>query len=246
MADTHFPENDAEYVLEEMTAEEHLTELRRRLIITLVFLFIGSVGGWFLVPPLVTKFAADLARTFVFISPAEAFMSFLKVALAAGVAFASPIVVLQAWQFVLPGLFPHEQRVARAFIVPSLLLFFGGLAFAYFGVYPLALRFLLGFGGEQAEPVISIARFLTFFFGVTVPFGFVFQFPLVLVVLVRLRIFSATMLRRMRRFVYFASFVIGALLTPPDVASQIMMAAAIIVLYEGTMWFIRRGEDPDA
>lgn len=231
----------AEYILAEMTLEEHLVELRRRLLICLGTLFVGSVIGWVAVPALLQRFAADVGRTFVFVSPAEAFSSHLKMALFVGLAMASPVILVQTWLFVLPALFPHEQKAARRYLVPSFTLFVIGIAFAYFAVYPIALRFLLGFGSEQVLPYISVARFLTFFISVTLPFGLVFQFPVVLLVLVQIEMVSMDTLHQWRRVVYFVAFVVGAILTPPDVASQIMMAIPIIGLYELTLWLMRRG-----
>lgn len=230
-----------EFILPEMTTEEHLAELRRRLVISLVCLAGGTVVGWLLVPSILRSFGRDLGGTFVFVSPAEGFTTYLKVALLCGVVFASPVILYQGWQFVLPALFPHERALARQYVLPALALFVGGVLFAYFVVYPLALLFLLGFGSEQVAPVIAVSRFVTFFVSVTLPFGLVFQFPIVLLILVRLEMVTLQRLRALRRIVYFGAFVIGALLTPPDVASQVLMAIPMILLYELTLWRLSRG-----
>ncbi len=232
---------DSEYMLPEMTTVEHLTELRRRLLICLAAFVAGSVFGWMAAPHLLRRFMADIGRTFVFVSPGEAFASHLKLALLVGLALALPVIVVQGWLFVLPALFPHERRAARRYLVPSFLLFVGGVAFAYFAVYPLVLYFLLGFGTEQVQPAIAVGRFLTFLTSLTLPFGLVFQFPVVLMALVELEMVDVATLMRLRRMVFFLAFVVGALLTPPDAASQILMAAPIVVLYELTLWRLRRG-----
>lgn len=231
----------SEYILVEMTTEEHLTELRRRLVIALLSLAASTIVGWRLVPTMLRSFARDVGRTFVYVSPAEGFTTHLKLAFLTGVFFAAPVVLYQAWHFVLPALFPHEQKLVRQYVVPSLALFVGGIVFAYFAVYPLALLFLLGFGSEQVEPVIAVARFVTFFVSVTLPFGLVFQFPIIMLLLVHLGIVTPERLRSMRRIVYFGAFVVGALLTPPDVASQVLMAIPIIILYELTLWRVQKG-----
>lgn len=233
--------SSSNYILPEMSTIEHLTELRRRLIVAIVCFVAASGIGWLLVPLMLESFAMDVGRQFVFVSPAEGFMTHLKLALLAGLFLSAPVILYQAWQFILPGLFPHEQKLARRFVVPSLLLFVGGIAFSYFAVYPLALIFLLGFGSQDVEPTIAIARFVTFFVSVTLPFGLVFQFPIIIVLLVRLQMVSLVRLRNMRRVVYFLAFVVGALLTPPDVASQVLMAIPIILLYELTLWILSRG-----
>lgn len=232
----------SEYILPEMTTEEHLTELRRRLIVSILCLAAGTAIGWFFVPAMLHSFAGDVGHPFVFVSPAEGFTTHLKLAFMAGVFLAAPVVLYQGWQFILPALFPHEQSLVRQYVVPSLALFVGGIVFAYFAVYPLALLFLLGFGSDQVEPAIAIARFVTFFVSVTLPFGLVFQFPVVLLVVVRLGIVTLEQLRAVRRFVYFGSFVVATLLTPPDVASQVLMAIPMIILYELTLWSLHKGD----
>ena len=105
----------------------------------------------------------------------------------------------------------------------------------------MALVFFLQFADTQVEPVLSVASYVTFVVGVTLPFGFVFQFPVVLSVLVRLGIVSVAGLRAMRRVVYFMSFIVGAMLTPPDIASQLLMAVPIILLFEITVSLLKRG-----
>lgn len=230
-----------DYVLPEMTTVEHLVELRRRLIYSILCLIVGSIIGWLLVPTILAAFARDVGDSFVFLSPAEGFTTHLKIALLCGLFLALPVILYQAWQFILPALFPHERKLARQYVVPSVALFIGGVIFAYLAVYPLALIFLLGFSTSDVAPVMSIGRFITFFVSVTLPFGLVFQFPVILLVLVGLEIVSLQRLHAMRRVVYVGAFVVGALLTPPDVASQVLMAIPIIGLFELTLWRLRRG-----
>ncbi|HEY8417732.1 MAG TPA: twin-arginine translocase subunit TatC [Limnochordales bacterium] len=234
-------DSSSEYVLVEMTTEEHLAELRSRLLVSLAALTVGTVIGWFLVPSMLRRFAQDTARPFIFVAPAEAFTTYLKMAVLIGAGLASPIIVLEAWRFVLPALFPHERRLLGRYLPASLALFAGGVAFGYWGVYPVALRFFLGFGTESVQPAIAVGRFLSFFISVTVPFGLVFQFPLVLSILVRMGMVTVAGLIRLRKIIYFLSFVVGAVLTPPDAVSQVMMALPLIVMYEVTLWRMRKG-----
>lgn len=236
-------DSSSEYVLPEMTTEEHLAELRRRLLVSLAALTAGTVLGWFLVPDMLRRFAADTQRSaFVFVAPAEAFTTYLKMAVLIGAALASPVIVVQAWRFLLPALFPHEQRLLARYLPASLGLFALGVAFGHFGVYPVALRFFLGFGSESVQPAIAVGRFLGFFISVTLPFGLVFQLPIVLSILVRLQMVTVSGLARLRKMVYFLAFVVGAILTPPDAASQVMMALPLIVMFEVSLWRMRKGE----
>lgn len=234
-------EAGTEYLLPTMTTEEHLTELRRRLLISVGAWAAGSIVGWQAAPGWLRRFAADVGQPLIFVSPGEAFASYLKMAILTGLALAAPVILHQAWLFVLPALFPHEQRAARRFLIPSLALFVAGLAFAFLVVYPLALRFLLGFGGEQLQPAVSVSRFLTFFIAVTVPFGLAFQFPVALALLVELELTTVARLTQLRRIVYFLAFVVAAILTPPDVVSQVLLAVPVIVLYEAALWRLRKG-----
>lgn len=229
-----------------MSTEEHLTELRRRLIVSLLCLAAGAAVGWVFVPEMLRVFARDVGHTFVFVSPAEGFTTHLKLAFTAGMFLAAPVALFQLWQFVLPALFPHERRLAQQYVLPSLALFVFGIVFAYVAVYPLALLFLLGFGSGSVEPVLSVARFVTFLMSVTLPFGLVFQFPVVLFVLVRLELVTTHRLRALRRVIWFLAFIVSALLTPPDLASQVLMAIPIIVLYELALWRLERTGTADA
>lgn len=230
------------HIFKQMTMVEHLSELRRRLGVSIVCLAVGTAVGWQFVPTMLQSFAQDVGRTFVFVSPAEGFTTHLKLSLLAGIFLAAPVFLTQTWYFIVPALFPHEQNLLRKYIVPSLLLFVGGITFAYFTVYPLALLFLLGFDTTQLQPVLAIARFVSFLFSVTLPFGFVFQFPIMLLLLVRLNVVTVRQLHVLRRVAYVAAFAVGALLTPPDAASQVLMAVPIILLYEFMLWRLRKGD----
>jgi len=217
-----------------MTTVEHLTELRYRILVSLGALLVCSVIGWLLIPRIVAVIVG-MVGPLIFVTPAEAFVSYLKIAFTTGLFLSSPVIFWQAWQFVLPALFPHERAAVARAAPAAIGLFCAGLAFSYFLIVPIVLRFLLGFGTEHLVPALSIGRFLSFFLGVTLPFGFVFQIPLVILLLLHLELVTLERLRAMRKFVMFGSFVVGAMLTPPDVASQVLMAVPVILLYEAAL-----------
>lgn len=226
-----------------MTTVEHLTELRYRIVVSIAALLTGSVIGWFLVPRVLSMLVALTGQgKLIFVTPTEAFFSFLKIAFTIGIFLSSPVLFWQGWKFVLPALFPHEREAILRYTPAALLLFVTGLIFAYFAILPIALRFLLGFGTADLAPALAIGRFLSFFLGITIPFGLVFQIPMVILLLLHLKIVTLDLLRRIRRFVWFGSFVVGAMLTPPDVASQILMAIPVIILYESAIAIYARGE----
>lgn len=210
---------------------EHLDELRMRLIVSLSCVALGTVIGWIVAPRVIDAFAQRVDRL-IYVAVTEAFFARFKIALAVGVLLALPVIVHQAWRFVLPALFPDEERIIRPMVWTGLLLLAMGFAFGYWVVYPLSLSFFLQFGTEGLRPAISINRHLAFFLGTTLSFGMAFQMPLVILTLVRMGVITAVWLRQMRRQALFFAFVVGALLTPADAVSQVLMAIPLFVLYE--------------
>lgn len=225
-----------------MTTVEHLTELRYRIVVSGLTFLACAVVGWFLVPS-VLKVFVSMVGPLVFVAPAEAFVSHLKIAASIGLVLASPVIFWQAWQFLLPALFPHEREMLLRYLPAAVVLFCIGLVFAYTLILPIALRFFLGFGNESLQPTLAIGRFLGFFLTMTLPFGLVFQIPLVILGLIYFDVVSLEWLRKQRKYVIFAAFVIGAVLTPADAASQILMAVPMIVLYEIALWIAGRQQE---
>ncbi|MBI2915084.1 MAG: twin-arginine translocase subunit TatC [Firmicutes bacterium] len=215
----------------EMTLVGHLDELRKRLIWASASLIAGTVGGWFLAPGILRSFARD-AGGFVYLAPAEAFASYLKTAVAIGCVLASPVILAEAWLFVVPGLYPGERRAALRYLPGALALFGLGLAFGYYVAYPVALLFLLGFGSQRLVPALAVSRYLMFVFSLTVPFGLAFQLPLVASFLTRQGVLSPEFLRRKRRGAYLLAFVLGGVFTPPDVISQLLLAVPLVLVFE--------------
>lgn len=223
----------------EMTLVEHLAELRLRLIVVLISFVLGAIVGWLGVPYVLDMFEQQVGRL-VFFTPAEAFVTRLKIAAFLGLLITGPIAVAQAWLFVMPALFPHERRMLRAYVPISLGLFALGLLFGFYVIYPVALGFVLGVIGSDVQAAISVAELLTFFVGTTVPLGLAFQLPMVLLVVARLRLVNPLVLRRGRRHVIFWTFVLSAVVTPPDVVSQILLALPVLALFELGLCLARR------
>ena len=210
---------------------EHLEELRWRLIVCLLAFGAATAAGWFYVPDVLRYFSATVGRL-IFVAPAEAFFARFKIAAGIGLVVSLPVILVQAWRFVLPALFPEEKRVLRSFVWIGVGLFAAGLAFGFFVAYPVSLAFFLGFGTEGLRPAIVISRHLGFFLGTTASFGLAFQLPLVVLALVRLGAVTPERLREMRRSAVFFAFVAAAALTPADAVSQILMALPLVGLYE--------------
>ncbi|MGE5585625.1 MAG: twin-arginine translocase subunit TatC [Bacillota bacterium] len=222
-----------------MDLVEHLAELRRRILVCLMATVAGSALGYAVSPQVLEVLARPLGR-FVFTAPAEALLARLRISMMIGIVIASPIITIQSWLFIAPGLRRDERRLTWRFVPAVALLFAAGVAFAYVAVYPLALRFFLRFAGAPLVPAISIGRFLRFLAAFVFPFGVAFQVPLVVYVLVRMNLLSRDTLVRSRKYVYVLVFIVAAALTPPDVVSQVLMAVPMLVLFEGTVLLTRR------
>lgn len=220
---------------------EHLDELRRRIVISLVAFVAASVVGWFFTDDVLRFFQASVERL-IFVAPAEAFFTRLKIAASIGLLLSSPVILWQAWNFVLPALFPEERRVLRTFVAMALTLLAAGIGFGFALVYPLALSFFLSFSAEGLNPAIVVSRHLGFFLGTTLSFGIAFQIPLAFLAAVRLGALTADRLRENRKVAVFFSFVVATMMTPSDVISQVMMAVPLAILYEVAVWLAPRFE----
>lgn len=236
MEQTPGPENKAQ---REMTLVGHLGELRWRIVVSVVAIVAGTLFAYLYVDELM-RFVTAPAGKLYFMSPAEGFFSFLKLAVFAGFMLALPVVLWQAWAFVAPALTSGEKKWAIIMVPGSVLLFFTGVAFAYFMVWPAAVKFFLGFGSESLQPMLSLGQYLSFMLSFILPFGIIFNLPLLLLVLAKMGIISSSFLAKQRRVMILVAFIAGGIITPtPDIFSQTMMAIPIIILYEASIWAVK-------
>ena len=230
----------------EMTLVEHLTELRRRLVISVAAVTVGAVVGWFLYRPVLRllldpyrRAVGDPHAKFVFFGVAEPFLIQLKVSVVIGLFIASPVVLMQLWRFITPGLYPNERRMAIPFILSSIFLFCLGAFFAWL-TFPAALKFLLGFGGAELAPFLSAERYITFMLLLILAFGVSFELPVVLQFLVLAGVVSSRQLRTWRRWAILLITIFAAVITPTqDPFSMTLMAAPMVVFYEAVIWISR-------
>jgi sec-independent protein translocase protein TatC len=216
----------------------HLEELRRRLIICFIAVGVGFVGCYLfkerlfalLMEPLVG--VMEPGQNLVFTGLPEAFFTYLKVSFLAGLMAASPVVIYQFWMFVAPGLYDKEKRLLVPVVFLSSLFFVGGALFGYFVVFPYGFKFFLGFATEIIRPLPSMKEYLSFSSKLLLAFGLVFELPLVITFLAKLGIVSVDFLKKNRKYALLLFFVGAAILTPPDVVTQVMMALPLMVLYE--------------
>jgi sec-independent protein translocase protein TatC len=226
-----------------MSFFDHLEELRRRIFYAIIAVGIAAIAGWFVSAPLL-EFITRPVHKLVFLAPAEAFVTQLKVALIAGALIAAPVVLYQFWRFVRPALLPREAGSIGLAVAFGTLFFFGGFAFAYFAALPVGLKFLLGFESPKLEPMLSIGRYVSFATGIMLAFAIVFQMPVVLFFLTKLGIVTPKMLWKNQRLAILIIVIAAAIFTPPDVVSQMLMAVPMLVLYELSIlgsWLAVRG-----
>jgi len=218
----------------------HLSELRRRLIISVLALVVGAIVGFILynriLEILIRPYTEVTNNTeFVFFDPLEAFATRLKVAAWSGGFLASPVVLWQLWRFITPGLHKKEKRYAIPFIVASILLFALGAFVALF-TFESALRFLVGVGGENLTPLFSASKFLSLIILMILAFGIAFEFPVLLVCLELAGVVSSKKLRGWRRPALVVIVAVAAVITPSqDPYSLFAMVAPMYLFYEGSI-----------
>ena len=225
--------------LQEMTLVGHLGELRRRIIVAVVAIVVGALAAYYYIDELM-RFVTAPAGKLYFMSPAEGFFAYLKLAVFAGFMLALPVVLWQVWAFVAPALTSGEKKWAFIMVPGAVALFFTGVAFAYLLVWPAAVNFFLGFGSESLQPMLSLGQYLSFLLSFILPFGIIFNLPLALLVLAKMGIISSRFLAKQRRMMILVAFIIGGIITPtPDIFTQTMMAIPIILLYEASIWAVK-------
>ena len=214
----------------------HLMALRRVLIVSaaavaiafvLVFyVAIEKLMAWIIGP------IAERGIEIIYTAMSEALVTKFKVAIVAAIILASPVIIWQVWSFIKPALYPKEKKTFRGLFLVALLLFLLGVAFCYLAVYTLAVDFFLVAGDNLATPMLSIDKYVSFLFGFIVPFGLAFQLPVALYLTTRMGLTDYKMLASKRKFVILGIFVLAAVLTPPDVVSQVALGLPMILLYE--------------
>ena len=231
-----------------MPLVDHLSELRRRVAISVIAIAIGAVVGFILAEPIIRLLLTPLPNEeVVFLTLSGGFMVYLRVALIVGILLALPVILYQLWAFVAPGLLPEERRAALPWIPMTVVFFLLGTVVAWVTL-PYAVGFLLGFEIEGALVALPSAEayfsFVTFLFLV---FGLVMQFPIVLVFLDRLGILDVDQLRAMRRYVLLGVVIFAVVITPGgDPFSPIVLAGTMYMLYEFTILLLRRRRREEA
>jgi sec-independent protein translocase protein TatC len=250
------PDPDDELAGTEQPFVTHLVELRDRLIRAslAVLICFGALALWpgpshlydLLAAPLVAHLpkGATLIATNV-ISP---FIVPLKITLLAAFLLALPVVLYQAWAFVAPGLYSHEKKLVLPLVVSSTFLFFVGVGFCYFFVFGQVFKFIQGFAPKSITAAPDIEAYLSFVMTMFIAFGAAFEVPIVVVVLARLGVVPVEKLKSFRSYFIVLAFIVAAVITPPDIVSQLALAIPMCLLYEAGIWaaqlFIKHTQAP--
>lgn len=217
-----------------MPITEHLEELRKRILVSLIAVGLGFAVSLTLTTPILKWLQRPLGEDLYFFSPTEAFWTHLKVAFFSGLFLASPVVLYQGWRFVAPGLYRRERRYALFFVLLSLFFLMLGLLFCAYIALPFAMQFLISFGTERGiKPLISIQMYIDFTLKFYLAFGLIFQVPIALTLLARMGLLTAHFLARHRKYAFLINSVVAAILTPTsDIFNMMLMLIPLTLLYE--------------
>jgi len=224
-----------------MSFMEHLEELRKRLLRAALAIMVGFVVcisfAYYIMNFATEPLRALLPKdtTMIFTKLQDPFFVWVKVSVVTGIFLVLPYVLYQVWRFIAPGLYKKERKTALPFVVIGTALFYIGSAFAYFAVFPVVFGFFLGFQQTDLKPMIDLGPFISLILKLMLAFGAIFETPVIIVFLGLLGVVDSAFLRKGRRYFVVLAFVAGAMLSPPDVVSQILMAVPLLVLFEASI-----------
>lgn len=225
---------------DEMSVIEHITELRKRLVIVVVFFFLAVIAGFLLSGPIIKYLQhTDEAKSLTLnaFNLTDPLMVYMKFAFIIAFIITSPVILYQLWSFVSPGLYEKERKVTLSYIPISVILFLTGVSFSYFILFPFVIEFMERISNDlDVNQVIGINEYFSFLIQLTLPFGLLFQLPVVIMFLTRLGIVTPMFLSKVRKYSYFILLVIAALITPPELASHLMVSIPLFILYEISIW----------
>lgn len=217
---------------------DHLQEFRKRLIICLVVVAIAALACYNYVDDIIALLSGPAGKLY-FMNPSEVFFTYMEIALYAGILFTLPVLLYEVWAFVAPALWPEERRAVLVILPTAVILFYVGLVFAYYLVIPAAVTFFMGFATQTLQPMFSLESYLSFILALTLPFGFIFELPLIVVFLAKIGLVTGDFLKGKRKILIVIAFIFAAVVSPTtDIFTQTMIAVPLIVLYEISLFIV--------
>ena len=222
----------------EQPLRDHLQEFRKRLIICLVVVAIAALACYNYVDDIIALLSGPAGKLY-FMNPSEVFFTYMEIALYAGILFTLPVLLYEVWAFVAPALWPEERRAVLVILPTAVILFYVGLVFAYYLVIPAAVTFFMGFATQTLQPMFSLESYLSFILALTLPFGFIFELPLIVVFLAKIGLVTGDFLKGKRKILIVIAFIFAAVISPTtDIFTQTMIAVPLIVLYEISLFIV--------
>ncbi|MCT7521567.1 twin-arginine translocase subunit TatC [Aliarcobacter cryaerophilus] len=215
----------------------HIADLRKRLVISSItvvvmffacFSFYEPILEWMMAP---VKHALPAGTSMIAVEIQETFFTAMKVAFFGGFIISLPVIFWQLWLFLAPGLYDHEKKLVVPFVFFATLMFLLGASFAYYIVVPVGFDFLIAFGNSVVSVLPSIGKYVGFFTKLLIGFGIAFELPVITFFLAKIGLVNDQMLKDFFRYAVVLIFIVAAVLTPPDVISQVLMAAPLLILY---------------
>ncbi len=217
----------------DMTAFEHLAELRVRLAISAACLFLAAIGSFTYVDSIRSILVGALGDySLIYLTPPEAFIANLRLAFLSGFIISLPLILYQISAYVFPGLNRGEKIFYICVLLGAIILFSAGVTFAYFVVFPIAIRFFLQFASAQLVPQFTVSEYISFFISFHLAFGIVFQLPLMTWSLGKIGLLTSDFLKKYRKIALLIMLIMSAIITPPDVVSQMFLVLPLLLLYE--------------
>ncbi|WP_035101235.1 twin-arginine translocase subunit TatC [Aneurinibacillus terranovensis] len=226
-----------------MRVIEHLTELRKRILWILFIFVLAIIAGFVVARPVVQYFKqAPMAAGFTWnvFGLGDGLRVYMQFAFIIAIVITSPFIMYHLWRFVSPGLRPAERKAAGTFIIPAFLLFIIGLLLGYYVLFPMIVSFMKKFAVDLgAQPTYGIAQYFSFMFNIILPFALLFELPIVVMFLTRLRILNPIRLKKVRGYAYLVLVIVASMISPPDFISHISVLIPLLLLYEISVFVSR-------
>jgi sec-independent protein translocase protein TatC len=216
----------------ELQLVDHLEELRKRIIISAIAFVIFFIVGFIYVGDIYKWFVRDLHVKLMVLGPSDIMWIYFMLATVVAIAATIPVLALQIWLFVRPALRPTERRITVTYVPALFFLFLIGLAFGYFVIFPMVLKFLVNMGGDMFVTNFTADKYFSFIMNMTLPFGVLFELPVVVMFLTSLGIINPFVLSKIRKYAYFVLVIVAVVITPPDFMSDFVVTLPLLLLYE--------------